>query len=291
MYRLATLLALLILAAAGCGGSDGDDSDSSPPAVANAPSESSGSDDTPAGSSSKDEPEQEQKKKKGEKKPVITKEEADTDDDGKLSEEEIHEAQAKAYLRLPTSKQAVIVKTVARVVLLQFNMKLADVELSDRGRSIKVLITRASACQGVASQEPQMVAALKGGIESAKKVSFAVAPSGQAFGYYVLRCKKPEMPNGPGRKVFEHTGVGGTYTSPPIEIKGDRWALEWENLGATLAVIVIATGGEAKREKMYFKPVGSQKAESGRYNYRGSGTFQLKIHGASRWSVRIKEIR
>jgi hypothetical protein len=285
MYRLAALLAMLVLAAVGCGGSDGDDeSKSSQPATtAEAPGKGDAVD--------KENSKPRAKAKKGEKKKPkpLTREQVDTNDDGEISEEEQNAAREKVYPDLPPKAQRILVGTIARTVVTRFGLRYAGVRLANRGLKVTVLIHRAGACAGQATQEPQMKVPLTQGVPGLHDVSFEIAETGQPFGYFVLDCTHPKMPNGPGRTIFSHTGVGGVYTSKLLTIRAKRWALEWENRGGTLAVIVVPKDKKARQS--YFKPVASQEADAGRFNYRGTGTVQLKIDGTTRWSVRIKEIR
>jgi hypothetical protein len=97
------------------------------------------------------------------------------------------------------------------------------------------------------------------------------------------------MPNGAGRVVLSHSAVGGPWTSKRFVIKAKRWALEWVNESTSMAVVIAPLGGKSKGK--YFKPVGSQKREAGRYEYRGTGKFAIKASGSGGWSLRVKEIR
>ena len=133
-----------------------------------------------------------------------------------------------------------------------------------------------------------MVVAIQHGASDVRSVRFGVEGTDQELGYYVLGCKKPEMPNGAGRVVLEHDGVGGPYTSKPFVITSKHWALEWENQGASLAVILYPL--DDKAEHNYAKPVGSKKPESGRYEYTGGGKYLVKAYGQGAWSIRVKEI-
>jgi hypothetical protein len=287
MYRLATLLTLLIaLAAAGCGGS-GDDSDSAPSAVAQAPSgdDSAGS---PASDSAKKEngadektPDDEADDKAGD---------GAGDDDEPKTHEEQHEAAEEAFEKLPLETKEQLLETTARNALLRFGLKMADAELRNRGRSATVVVSEKGACNFVASQEPNLALTIRQGVPGLKSVRFEMAGTGEQLGYYVLGCERPEIPSGAGRVVLDHGGVGGPYKSKRFKITSERWALEWVNEGASLAVIVQAVGGESKENETYFKPVGSQKPESGRFEYKGKGTFQINAYGAGGWRVRVKEI-
>jgi hypothetical protein len=284
MYRLATLLALLIALAVGCGDSGEDDSNSSSPTATQ--SADKGADDLKEASKTE---ERERKSDKDADEEKSSDEDEDEDDDGPKSEQELHEEQEDAFERLPAGQKADLIKTVVRSALLRFGLKVSDVQVSTNGRKVKAIVTRKTACRAIASQEPHMVLAIQEGAPGVHSVVFEVAGTGQELGYYVLNCERPKMPSGEGRVLLEHTAVGGPWTSRVFTIKVERWALEWENLGSSMAGIVVPIAGESKDR--YFKPVGSQKPESGRYEYRGSGKFQLKVSGAARWSVRVKEIR
>src|SRR5688500_3796485 len=240
MYRLATLLALLAVLVAGCGdeGSDSGDEASKPAAsaVAGASKQKEAADDTKAkperrkAEAKKDEPEAEEE---GE----------DHEDDSEAASADDphgHEALEEALEELPSAKRAKLLRTAARVALLHFNLKLADIEVSDGGHTINVLVTRASACNAVAKDEANMVVLIQEAAPIVKRATFEVAGTDQELGYYVLSCKREKMPDGPGRVVFERTAVGGPYTSPRFTIKGKRWALEYENAGSSMAVIVLA---------------------------------------------------
>ena len=285
MYRLALLLALLIAFAAGCGGSGDDDSKPPPSPVAQATGEEA------QGQVARASAENEKKKKRTEEgdKEDAKDQEASEESDAPKTHEEIEEAQAKQYRSLKPKRRLFFVRTVARSVLAQYGLQLAGLELSDRGRDAEISITRKSACRAVASNEPNMTESMKHGVPGLRSVRWVVAGTGKELGYYVLNCPRPEMPDGPGSVVLTHTGVGGPWTSKVFEIKGKRWALEYENVGASLAVIVVPVDKKAKGR--YSKPVGSQKPESGRNNYTGPGKYLLKVHGAGRWAVRVKEIR
>lgn len=287
MYRLATLLTLLIaLAAAGCGGS-GDDSDSAPSAVAQAPSG-----DDAGGSSGSDgaKKEQEADKKSADDEGDGKPDDETGDDDEPMTHEEQHEAAEEVFEKLPLERKQELLETTARNALLRFGLKMVDAKLLNRGRSATVAVSRKGACTFVASQEPNLKLTIKQNMPGLKSVRFEMAGTGQQLGYYVLGCKGPEIPSGAGRVVLDHSGVGGPYKSKRFKITSERWALEWVNEGASLAVIVQAVGGESKEEETYFKPVGSQKPESGRFDYKGKGTFQIHAYGAGGWRVRVKEI-
>ena len=282
MYRLALLLALLIaLAAVGCGGSD-DDSDPAPSAVAQAPESKPSGDDRKGSASS------ESKKEKDDSEEKSSEDDEDEADDEHKTEDEVRKEQEEAYLKLPLERQSQIVETVIRSALLRFKLELVDVEVRRRGRAATAIVARRGACGFVASQEANLEVTIQQGLPGLKAVRFEVAGTRQLLGYYVLGCDKPELPSGAGRVVFEHTGVGGPYMSKRFEIKSDRWALEWVNQGASLAVILEPMDKAA--ESHYAKPVGSQEPESGRYEYRGGGTYRIRAHGAGRWELRIKEI-
>lgn len=288
MYRLAILVALLALLVAGCGGGGSDSADDGTDQPAVAVADASDSADK-AENASADKP----KAKKDAKKPA---EDADKHDDDESEAEDDehastdpHEAIEEALEKASPKKRAQAIRGLVQSVLLRFNLKLADLEVANGGKKINVLVTRASACNAVAKDEPSMVVLIKEGAPIVRSATFEVAGTGQQLGYYVINCKREKMPSGPGRVVFKHTGVSGPYTSPKFEVKSKKWALEWENQGSSMACIVLAVAGESKGE--YFKPIGEQKRGAGRNVYTGSGTFQLKIHGAALWSVRVKEIR
>ncbi len=278
MYRLATLLALLIaLAAVGCGGS-GDDSNSAPSAVAGA-SESTPSGDASDDSASKDEA----KSDDGSKNPS---DEENADASGPASDSEHDHAETLSDLS-PKERNTAI-DGIVRSALLQFGLKVAALDVKNGGRALDVTITRATACRAVASQESNMLVTIQHGAPIVKSARFGVEGSDKELGYYVLGCKKPEMPNGAGRVVLEHDGVGGPYTSKTFEIESKHWALEWENQGASLAVILYPRDEKAKHN--YAKPVGSKKPEAGRYDYTGGGKYLVKAYGQGAWSIRVKEI-
>ena len=283
MYRFAILLTLFVaLGVAGCGGGSDDDADSPPAAVAQT------SDNEPSGDDTGAAPSDENKKKKDEaaEESSTDEDKAENADDGEPKTQK--EEAGEAFEQLPSDRKLAAVETVVRSALLAFGLKLVEVELQDGGRKANAVVARKGACNFVASQEPNLQASIKSAVPGLKSVRFEVARTGQELGYYVVGCKKPEIPSGTGRVVFEHSGVGGPYTSKRFKITSKRWALEWVNEAASLAVIVVPVGGKSKGE--YFKPVGSQKRESDRYEYKGSGTFQIKAHGAGGWRLRVKEI-
>jgi hypothetical protein len=288
MYRLAILLTLLIaLAAAGCGDS-GDDSGSAPSAVAGAPESAQSGDDGDGSASS------EAKKKNDDSAEKSSgDEDADEaeDDDEPKSNEEFDGDQEAAFAKLPPEAKSDLIETVVRSALLSYGLKLTDVQVRNGGRAATAIVARRGACNFVASQEQSLVETIKQGAPVLKSVRFKVAGTGQQLGYYVLGCKKPEIPSGTGRVLLDHSGVGGPYTSKRFTIKSKRWALEWVNEAASLAAVIVPVGGESKEEERSFKPVGSQKPESGRYAYTGRGTFQIKAYGAGGWRFRVKEIR
>ena len=274
MYRLAVLLALLVaLAAAGCGGS-GDDSDSAPSAVADAP------ESAPGGSAAAEEAKQKNQDDATEQ----SSEGEDGDDEAKTEEEE-HE---EVFAKLPLERKTALIETVIRAALLRFGLQLVDVQVGKGAHSATATVARKGVCNFVASQEPNLMVFIQEGAPGLKSVRFEVAGTGQELGYYVLSCKAPEIPSGAGRLVFDHSGVGGPYTKR-FKIKSKHWAFEWVNEAASLAVVVSAVGGESKGE--WFKPVGSQKRESDRYDYTGRGTFEIKAYGSGGWRLRVKEIR
>lgn len=265
MFRLAILLALLItIAAPGCGGSD-DESDSAPSASVQgetAPADDGGS------------PSNEPKSKNDDAAERSSNE--DEDDDEAKTDEAQEDSSAE-------------IETLVRSVLEAYDLTVLDVQVLNEGRAVTAIVGRQNACNFVASQETDVVAEIKRGVSGLKSVRFEVAGTGQELGYYVVACKTPEIPSGPGRVVFEHAGVNGPYTSRRFKVKGERWALEWVNETSSLTVLIVPVGGESKGE--YFKPVSSKKRETDRYNYKGRGTFSLKVHGAGGWRVRVKDIR
>jgi len=214
-------------------------------------------------------------------------EEDQSSDDGDEPESEDggHGGEEQSVENLSAKQKQKLATIVARSALLQFGLKLASAKLS--GSSLNVVVTRASACRADATQEPNMVEVMKAGVPGVKSVYFGVAGSSKELGYYVLDCKRPKMPNGPGQVVLEHTGVRGPYIKR-FRIDTKHWALEFENQSTSLAVIVESVGG--KRKGDYFAPVGSRKAEAGRKTYLGPGLFQVKAYGAGRWSIRAKEL-
>ena len=280
MYRLATLLAVMALVAAGCGGS-GDDSDSATPAAVAQADESAPADDGSA--SAKDE-----KQKKTDAAEESSDDE-DNADDAPQTEEELHKAQEEAYEKLPLKDKSALIKAVVQTAVSRFGLKLVDLEVRDAGHAATAVIARRGVCNFIASQEPNLLVAIQEGAPGLKSVRFEVAGTGQELGDYVVGCKQPEIPSGAGRVVFEHSGIGGPYTSKRFTIESKHWALEWVNEAGSLAVIVQGVAGESEDE--YFKPVGSQKRESGRYEYTGRGTFQIKAYGEGGWTIRVKEIR
>ena len=292
MYRLAVLLALFALFAVGCGGGGSDSGGDGPNGAASAVA--GASDEAQAA-----EPKQSDAKKQADsKKAADDAEQKTTKDDGgddseegddEHASEDPHEAAEEALAKLPAKARANRIRSVVESALLRFNLRLANLEVGEGGRKINVIVTRASACNAVAKDEASMVLLIQEGAPIVESATFEVAGTGQELGYYVVNCRREKMPSGPGRQVFEHTGVGGPYTSPKFEIKTKKWALEWENQGSSMACIVLAVGGKSEGE--YFKPIGERKRGAGRNVYTGSGTFQLKIHGAALWSVRVKEIR
>lgn len=283
MYRLATLLALLLaLTAVGCGDSNDDDR-ASPAAVADAGGSDSEADTGPSTKAD------EKQDGSGKKEPSDTKEDADEEGDAKNSDDaDAPDDPAEALREAPAKKRDKAIETIVESALLQFGLKTASVDVSDGGRKVTAAVTRATACRAVASQEANMLVAIQAGAPTVKSARFEVAGTGEELGYYVLGCKKPEIPSGDGRVVLDHSGVGGPYKSKPFEITSKRWALEWVNQGNSLAVILMPV--DKKAEENYAKPVGSQKPESGRYEYKGGGTYQIQAYGQGGWRVRVREI-
>jgi len=280
MYRLATLLALLLaLTAAGCGGSNDGDS-ASPAAVTADAGGSEGNENTGPSTNADDK----QGGRGDEKQSADAKGKAGEDGD----DSDVAADPAEALREADPKDRSRAIETTVRSALLQFGLKVASVEVRDLGSKLTVNVTRATACRAVASQEGNMVVTIQQGAPTVKSVRFEVAGTGQQLGYYVLGCKKPEMPNGAGRVVLEHDGVGGPYTSKTFEIESKHWALEWENQGASLAVILYPRDEKAKHN--YAKPVGSKKPEAGRYDYTGGGKYLVKAYGQGAWSIRVKEI-
>jgi hypothetical protein len=286
MYRLAISLALLIALLAGCGGGgSGDDSNSASPAVAQAPAKS--------GDSGKNAVLAKAKQHSATKKdPDTGDDDADADSskdaaEGKPTEVDEHAAEENAFAKLTPKERQKLVTTVARSALLQFGLKLASAKLSANAHRLNILVTRGSACRADATQEPNMAAVMKNAVPGVKAVRFGVAGTGKELGYYVLDCKRPTMPNGPGRVVLNHTGVRGPYIKR-FRIDTKRWALEFENQAGSLAVVIAGVAGKTKGD--YFAPVGSQKPEAGRKTYHGPGLIEVKVYGAGRWSIRAKEL-
>ena len=283
MYRLAMLLALFAaLVVSGCGGS-GDDSDSAAPsAVAQAEDSAPSGDDSDRSAPAED---------AKEKKDDAADEDGDEaeDDDAPKTEAELHEAQEEAFEKLPPKRKSDLIEAIVAAALPRFGLKLVDLEVRDGGHAATAVVARRGACNFVASQEPNLLVAIQQGAPGLESMRFEVAGTGQELGDYVVGCEKPEIPSGAGRVVLEHSGVGGPYTSKRFTIESKRFALEWVNEAGSLAVIVEGVAGESKDK--YFKPVGSQKRESGRYEYTGTGTFQIKAHGEGGWTIRVKEIR
>jgi hypothetical protein len=282
MYRLAMLLALIVLAAAGCGGSD-DGSDAAPAVAGAGANEASPSGDDAGGSDSDDKAKKRQDEASGD-------ENDESDEDSDDSNSDSGDDHPDSFSDLSPEQRTAAIEAAVRAALLQFGLKAAAVDVSDSGRTVEATITRATACRAVASEEANIVVTIQHGAPTVKSARFVVAGTGQELGYYVLGCKKPHLPNGEGRVVFEHTGVGGPYSSKRFEISTKRWALEWVNQGASLAVIPVPADEQAK-DDYAAKPVGSQKPESGRYEFTGGGTYLIKAHGQGRWSVRVKELR
>jgi hypothetical protein len=279
MYRLAIALALLASVAAGCGG--GSDSDNAGPNPAASSVAGASKHAAPAKAA---EPTSKTKTAKdAEEGSAKKKSESKQSGDDAATDPQEASKQPSAADREKLIRGAVV------ATLVRFNLRLADLAVKNRGSSITVFVTRASACNAVAKDEPNMVLLIKDGAPFVKSARFEVAGTDQQLGYYVLSCKREKMPSGPGRVVFQHTGVSGPYTSPVFTITKKHWALEWENAGASMACIVLAVGGESKGG--YFKPVGAQKKSTGRNEYTGTGKFRLMIDGAALWKVRVKEIR
>jgi hypothetical protein len=283
MYRLATLMTLFVMLLAGCGGSGDDDSSSSPSAVADNPGDLAESQDASDRESSAAKSAREGEGE-GSTRADARGRSNDTGEDS-----DSHTDADEAFDAFDPAQKRDLITAVVRASLLRFGLKLARIEFADGYRKLTVYITRRSACRAVASQEPSIVTLIRTSAPRVRTVRFEVEGTGQALGYYVLGCKMPEMPDGPGKQVFEHTGVGGPYYSKKFEIRTKRWALEWQNLGASLAVLVKAVGGESKGGT--FKPVGSTKPEAGRFEYTGAGVFEITAYGAGRWTVRAKEMR
>ena len=282
MYRLALVLALLVMLA-GCGGSSDDNSDSPAPQAA-----SQGATEIADKGDADAEPSEgggtKKKKEDGEKSDGKSAgkdaggEKSASDDKPESYEEALEQAS-------PDTLEKAIRPAVLGTLAL-YDLDLARLAIARGGRSVSVFITRGSACRAVARDEPVMAQRIQKAAPVVKSVSFEVAGAGQELGYYVLRCKRPEVPSGPGTVVLEREGVGGPIMTKEFRIRGQRWAIEYENGSNFLAVLVL-TEGENKNE-----PIGSRKREVGRQVYNsGPGTYKLQIQGGGFWSVRVKDIR
>lgn len=280
MYRLATLLTLLALLAAGCGGSDDDRAaPAGQRADAQEASVPSGGDAKARDGAGRRSTRDAKGRKGGEK--------SGSREEGAKKPRRL--SFAEALEDAPSEDVATIIRAAVLATLPMFGLELADLQIGDRGRTVNVVVTRASACNAIAKDEPAMRARIRKSAPVIRSLRFEVAGTGEELGYYVLRCKRPQMPDGPGQVVYEHTGVGGPFKSKRFAIEGKRWAIEYENVGNSLAVIVIAAGGNSKGD--YYEPIGSQKRGVGRKVYKGSGSFELRIHGGGLWTVRVKDIR
>ena len=284
MYRLALVLALLVMLA-GCGGSSDENSDSpAPPAVSQGAATEVADKGGDSGSASSGDAETKKKKKtngdKGDDKPADKDEgeKSASDDQPESLDEAIDEASPEAINKLI---RAAVVGT-----LEIYDLDLAQLKVAKGGRDVNVFVTQASACKAVARDEPVMAQRIQKAAPVVKSVSFEVAGTGKELGYYVLGCKRPAVPSGPGTVVLQREGVGGPIMTKEFRIRGKRWAIEYENGSSFLAVLVL-TEGENKNE-----PIGSKKREVGRKVYNsGPGTYKLQIQGGGFWSVRVKDIR
>jgi hypothetical protein len=287
MYRLATVLALFTMLLAGCGGGGDKASDSSSSAVAQTP-------ETPSKDKSKDDSaaKKDGKKKKDNHKQAKDKADEKTDDDSDSAEKPDlagnEEEFAENLEKAPRKGVAKVIRFAVDGALAFHSLKLARLEIRDRGRDLTVVVTRKSACNALAGDEPAIRQRIQQGAPVVKTVDFQVAGTGEELGYYVLRCKRPEIPNGPGTVVWERTAVGGPVTSEKFKVTRKKWALEYESLGNSLAAVVVCVGGPHEGE--YFKPVGLRKPGAGRNIYKGPGTFQIQVHGGGRWTLRAKEM-
>jgi hypothetical protein len=267
MYRLA-LLALLIVLPVGCGGgSDNDDSEPSSPATAQTQPEHS----------------DEGKPSRSERKPK----KADEREGADKREEEAGQTVEEAYEGRDAETQQLI-RAAVRGTLELFGLGYAGVEVDGRGDKVTALVTRATACDAVAKNEPVMAARIQKAAPMVKAVRFEVAGTGQELGYYILDCKQEPMPDGPGKAVYERTAVGGPVVTKTITLRGRRWAIEWENIGSSFTLIVV---GKGKSEGNYYDPISSDKRETGRKTFKGPGTVELHVSGSGRWTARVKDIR
>ena len=275
MYRLALVLVLLV-ALAGCGGSSDEDSNSPAPPAASQEAASKAApkaerDPASAQSSGRD--------KKSAKQEAADEERSESGDKKPESAEEGLEA-------APEEAVTNLIRQAVRATLALYDLELASLEVAGKGRSVTVSITRDSACRAVARDEPIMANQIRKGAPAVKSVSFEVAGTGEALGYHVLQCKRPEVPSGPGKVVLEREGVGGPITTREFRIRGKRWAIEYENGSTHLVGLVLTHANEAN------DPISSKQREVGRKVYNsGPGTYRLQIQGGGFWSVRVKDIR
>ena len=282
MHRLAMFLALGVALLAGCGGgSDEDGSDASPPAGTKTPTEVSD-----AGEKSKEAPSGGRKKTDARDKTRSPKQSPKKGSESSpTTRENFDERFADSVADAPPEAIAKLIRAGVLSSIAIYNLKLADLQITDRGRSVNVLITRGSACNAIAKEEFAMGERVRATAPVVKTIRFGVAGTSRALGDYVLGCKEQRIPSGPGVTVFDRTAVGGPVTTKSFTIKGKRWAIEWKNTANTLAVIVLPSNDK------YYAPIGSQKKETGRKLYRRPGKYRLKIYGSALWTVRVKDIR
>ena len=279
MYRLAIVLALLALPVAGCGGGSDDGAGSKGPASAVAKAPANQSDGRAKAAQERARKGALERAKRDRK---AAREKRESADEKASVEKQQESGEAK-----PAEDFAALIEQAARGTLALFGLGYAGVEISDAGRSVNVLVTRASACKAIARDESAMAARIRKAAEMVRTVRFEVAGTNKELGYYILDCEREKIPDGPGVTVLERTGVGGPAITKTVRV-GKHWAIEWENVGNYLGVVVV---GKGKSEGDYFAPISSQQRETGRKLYKGPATIELQISGGGLWTVRVKDIR
>jgi hypothetical protein len=184
--------------------------------------------------------------------------------------------------RLSPAQRAKLARAAALAVLAGAGFSRSGVSVAAGGTAVTISLPEAQACSAAAGDETQLASQIRLAAPFVRSVTMSVSGTGQPLSAYVsAHCSAGTLPSGAGRVVYSSSGRGMTTTAA-FTVRSKRWTLAYNNDSSFLAVFVLEHG-------KIKQAASATKRGTGSAVFKGTGTYQLRISGSGRWTVRVRD--
>jgi hypothetical protein len=184
--------------------------------------------------------------------------------------------------KLSPSRHTKLARAATLVALAGAGFSQPDIAVVGNGTAVTISVPKVPACSAAPGEKGRLESQIRRTVPFVRNVTINVSGTGQSLSNYVTaHCSVGTLPSGPGHVVYSSSGRRMT-TTHAFTVRSKRWTLVYENDSRFLAVFVLKQG-------KIQQAANATKRGTGSAVFKGAGTYQLRISGSGRWTVRVRD--